>query len=110
MMRGAAVGSSAEQFGDRLGAEPDLFVVRLAELDVVVDVEMTSRIAVLIEPYQRRADDEEDTHLFGMIIGDERVALAGALVDEVAGGRGPVVLEITPLSRDRVGEHLMWVI
>ncbi len=84
--------------------------MRLRHRDVVVDVEVPDGLAVLVEPDQRTLDVEEDPHRVFVFIGDERVSFAGRLVDEITRGRRPVVLEITPLARDRVGEDLVRVV
>src|SRR4051794_23193000 len=53
---------SAKQLVDGAGAEPDLLVVRAAQVDVVEHVKVPCRIAVLIEPDQRAGDVEVDLH------------------------------------------------
>src|SRR3954468_1094928 len=101
---------SAHQRVDQVGAEADLLVVLLADLDVVVHIEEVLDLAVLVEPDQRALDLEVDLHRLVGLVGDERVGLARGLVDEGAGGRDPVVLEVAPLARDRVGEDLVGVV
>jgi len=81
--------------------------MRLAKRDVIVNVEEPGGFAGLVEPDQRRADDEEHLHRLVIFIGDQRVALAGRLIDEVAGRRRPIMLQIAPFARDRIGHHLM---
>src|SRR4051794_9430255 len=98
---------SAHERGDHVGPEADLLVVLLADLDVVVHVEEVLDLAVLVEPDQRAPDLEVHLHRLLGFVGDERVGLARRLVDEGAGGRDPVVLEVTPPSRERVREDLL---
>src|SRR5262249_33162229 len=81
--------ASTKQRVDLLGAEADLDVVRPAHRDVVVNVEMAGRRAVLVEPDQRTGDDEEHPHRVLVLIGHQRMPLAGRLVDEIAGRGGP---------------------
>src|SRR3954451_19606327 len=101
---------SAHQRVDHVGAEADLLVVLLADVDVVVHVEEVLDLAVLVEPDQRALDLEVHLHRLLGLVGDERVRLARRLVDEGAGGRDPVVLEVAPLARDRVREDLVRVV
>src|SRR3954470_10261229 len=106
----AALRASAQQRVDEVGAEADLLVVLLADLDVVVHVEEVDGVAVLVEPDERAPDLEVDLHRLVGLVGDERVRLARRLVDEVAGRRDPVVLEVPPLARDGVREDLVRVV
>src|SRR3954447_19320020 len=101
---------SAQQRVDQVGAEPDLLVVLLAQVDVVVHVEEVLGVAVLVEPDERALDLEVHLHRLVGLVGDQRVRLARGLVDEVAGGGDPVVLQVAPLAGDRVGEHLLRVV
>src|SRR3954451_4697473 len=101
---------SAHQRVDQIGAEADLLVVLLADLDVVVHVEEVHDVAVLVEPDQRALDLEVHLHRLVGLVGDERVRLTRGLGDEAARGRDPVVLEIAPLARDRVREDLVRVV
>ena len=78
--------------------------------DVVEHVEGTVRLAVLVQPDQRPGDVEGDPHGLVALVGDQRVRLAGRLVDPVARGGDPVVLQVAPLAGDRVGEHLLRVV
>src|SRR3954466_2330663 len=75
---------------DQVGAEADLIVVLLADLDVVVYVEEVLDLAVLVEPDQRALDLEVHLHRLVGLVGDQRVRLARRLVDEAAGGGDPV--------------------
>src|SRR4029450_6855579 len=101
---------SAVKLVDQRRAQPDLVVVGLAERDVLVNVEVAVRLPLVVQPDQRSFDDEEHLHRIRMVVCDQGVGLARRLVDEVARGRDPVVLEITPLARDRVGEDLVRMI
>src|SRR5574337_760253 len=104
------IARSANEARDHVRAEANFLIVRLAQRDVVVHVEIAGRIAVLVEPDERRVNVKEDAHRLVIIIGDERVTLAGRLVDEIAGGRGPTVFEIAPFPRNREGHHLVGMI
>src|SRR4051812_8142091 len=104
------VAGSAQERVDVVGPDPDLLVVLLAELDVVVHVEEVHGVAVLVQPDQRPAYLEVHLHRLVGLVRDERVRLARRLVDEAARRRDPVVLEVAPLARDRVGEDLVRVV
>src|SRR3954447_6660604 len=78
--------------------DADLLVMGLAQLDVIVDIEIAVRLALVIQPDQRPLDDEEDFHRVRMLVGDQGMSLSRRLVDEVAGCRGPVVLQVSPLA------------
>src|SRR6516225_1170252 len=94
---------STDQSVDIIGADADLVVMRAGRGDIIIDVVMADRVAVLVEPHQRAGDDEEYLHRIGMLVADQRMALAGGFVDEVPRGRGPVMFEIGPFAADRVG-------
>src|SRR4029077_20700154 len=108
-VRGQSPGS-AEQAVDVVGADPDLLVVVLAQLDVVEHIEVALRLAVLVQPDQRPGDVEGHAHRLRGLVRHERVRLAGRLIDPVAGGRHPVVLQVAPLAGDRVREDLLGVV
>src|SRR5580704_11896511 len=91
---------SAEQLVDVVGADPDLLVVVAAQLDVVEHVEVAVGLAILVQPDQRAGDVERHPHRLVALVRDQRVRLARRLVDPVAGGRGPVVLQVPPLAGD----------
>src|SRR6059058_28967 len=91
----------------------DVFLHRVVgpdQRDVVEHVERPVRLAVLVQPDQRPGDVEGHPHRLVALVGDQRVRLARRLVDPVARGGDPVVLQVAPLARDRVGEDLLRVV
>src|SRR6201999_2138266 len=92
----------AEERIDIVRANPVRGIMGAGGGDVIVDVVHGDRVAVLVQPGERAGDDEEDLHRLVAVIGDQRVALARRLVDEVALRRRPVMLEIAPFPADRV--------
>src|SRR5690606_22972800 len=101
---------SADQTVDIVGTDADLVVMGAGIAHVVEHVVVPDRIALLVEPHQRPGNDEEHAHRIGVFVRNEGVALARRLEDEVAGGRGPLVLEIGPLTADRVSPDRLGMI
>jgi hypothetical protein len=81
--------------------------VGFAHRDVVVHVEVAVGIAGLIQPDEGSFDDEEHSHRIFVLMCDQRVSFSRGLIDKVARGSGPVVFQVTPFSRDRIGENLV---
>ena len=87
---------------DVASAYADLLEMLLAHRDILVNVEIAVRFAILIQPDQRPRDLEVHLHRLVMFVGDESVPFSGRLIDKVSGGRDPIVLEISPLPGDRI--------
>src|SRR5438309_3287574 len=105
--RYVSTADSPEQSVDVVRADAVLLVVVTDQRDVVEHVEGTVRLAVLVQPDQGPGDVEGDPHGLVALVGDQRVRLAGRLVDPVARGGDPVVLQVAPLAGARVGEDLL---
>src|SRR5580704_19092823 len=73
----------AEQRLHIIRAQSHLFEMLAAQSNVIVNVEVSVGLAVFIQPDQRALHHEEHLHRIFVLIGHQRVCLAGRLVDEV---------------------------
>src|SRR5215469_7674855 len=92
----ALLPGSADELLYVVRPEPDVRVVPAAHLDLGKNVFVAGLTTLVVQIDHGPADVEERDH-FGAILGhDQRVGLAGWLVDEASFLRDPVVLEIAP--------------
>src|SRR4051812_50212253 len=85
----AAARRSAQEAVDVVGAQADLLVVLLADVDVVVDVEVVHGVALLVEPDQRALDLEVHLHRLAGPGGAPRVRPPPGPGADGAGRRDP---------------------